>query len=165
MPKEGSDDSTRSRPCWRKAAWEKSSVRSSPNPRRGQSIPDSLRSRRPVRSIVTSALIAAAALDVLLFFYYLKATIIRLPYSDMYWYVVRYLQFREDGEWWSYVWAPHVQHHPVWTRLLIALDVEAFSGAVYPIVAFAVICQLTTAWLLWQNPHRLCGTCPAPGNT
>jgi hypothetical protein len=40
-------------------------------------------------------------IDLGLFAHYLRATAIRLPFSDMYSYVLRYLQYRQDGHlWW-----------------------------------------------------------------
>lgn len=93
-------------------------------------------------------LIVITAVYVALFAYYLQATIIVQPYWDMYSHVLRYLQYREDGAWWAYLWAPHVQHRHVWMRLLTAVDVEAFSGVAYPFVVAATACLLLTAWLV-----------------
>ena len=99
-------------------------------------------------TVITAAYIAAFA-------YYLQATIIVEPFWDMYSHVLRYLQFREDGAWWAYLWAPHVQHRHVWMRLLTAFDVEAFSGVAYPFVAAAAACLLLTAWLVWREVRAI----------
>jgi hypothetical protein len=114
--------------------------------------PDALRVTIPDRLsvLLSRAPVLIAALDVLLFGYLVTATSIRLPYSDMYTLLVRYLQYQADGRWWTYVWAPRVQHHLVWMRLLTALDVELFSGAAYSFIVVTAIAQLVTVWLLWR---------------
>jgi len=100
--------------------------------------------------LLTRALVLLAVLDVLLFGFVIAAASIRLPYWDMYTLLVRYLQYRADGQWWTYVWAPHVQHHQVWMRLLTAIDVEVFAGAAFTFIVFTTLAQLATAWLLWR---------------
>ena len=45
-------------------------------------------------------LVLIAAVYVGLFLYYIHATIIRQPYWDMYSYIVRYLQYRDEGGVW-----------------------------------------------------------------
>lgn len=99
-------------------------------------------------ALFTRTLVVLAALDVLLFGYLVAASSIRLPYWDMYTLLVRYLQYRVDGRWWAYVWAPHVQHHQVWMRLLTAVDVQLFAGSAYSFIIFTTIGQVVTAWLL-----------------
>jgi hypothetical protein len=95
-------------------------------------------------------LVAVTAAYVALFVYYLQANIIRQPYWDMYSYILRYLQYREDGALWAYLWEPHVQHRQVWMRLLTAFDIELFAGIAYPFIVFAAACQLAAAWVLWR---------------
>ncbi len=96
----------------------------------------------------TRALTILAAVQAALFAYYLHATLILQPYWDMYAYVTRYLQYRDDRQWWAYVFAPHVQHRLVWMRLLTMMDVELLRGTGYPFVVFATACVIATAWLL-----------------
>lgn len=96
----------------------------------------------------TRALTILAAVQAALFAYYLHATLILQPYWDMYAYVTRYLQYRDDRQWWAYVFAPHVQHRLVWMRLLTMIDVELLRGTGYPFVLFATTCLIVTAWLL-----------------
>lgn len=90
---------------------------------------------------------------VALFAYYVYATTIVQPFWDMYSHVLRYLRFREDGAWWTYLWDPHVQHHQVWMRLLTAFDVESFSGVAYPFVVTSTACMVAAAWLLRREVH------------
>lgn len=89
-----------------------------------------------------------------LFGYFVAINIVRQPYWDMYSYIVRYLQVREDGGWLAYLWDPHVQHRHIWMRLLTALDIEAFSGVAYPFIVTAAACQGLAAWVLWRQVRR-----------
>lgn len=101
-----------------------------------------------------AALRAITAIDLALFAWYLRASIIREPFWDMYSWVLHYLDYRRDGGWWAYLWAPHDVHRPVLIRLLTAFDIEVFSGVSYPFVVFATACHLATAWLLWRESRR-----------
>ena len=98
-----------------------------------------------------AALRVITAIDLALFAWLLKASIIREPFWDMYSWVLHYLDYRRDGGWWAYLWAPHDVHRPVWIRLLTAFDIEVFSGVSYPFIVFATACHLVTAWLLWRE--------------
>lgn len=89
-----------------------------------------------------------------LFAYFVQANFIAQPYWDMLSIVTRYLQFERDGNLWSYLWEPHVQHRQVWMRLLTAFDAEVFAGVAYPFVVSAVACMGTAAWLLWRFVRR-----------
>jgi len=91
---------------------------------------------------------------VALFAYFVQANFIAQPYWDMLSIVTRYLQFERDGNLWSYLWEPHVQHRQVWMRLLTALDADAFGGVAYPFVVSAVACMGLAAWLLWRFVGR-----------
>ena len=107
---------------------------------------------RDILSIVV--VLAIVAVYVALFAYYLQATMIRQPYWDMLSIVSRYLQYQRDGNLWTYLWEPHVQHRNVWMRLLTAFDANVFSGVAYPFVVVAAACQVLTAWLLWRTARR-----------
>ena len=95
-----------------------------------------------------------AAVDVLLFFWYLRASIIRQPFWDMFSWVLHYLDYRRDGGWWSYVWASHDVHRPVWIRLITAFDIEVFAGVTYPFIVFTTACFLITVRCLWRESRR-----------
>lgn len=95
-----------------------------------------------------------AAVDVLLFFWYLRASIIRQPFWDMFSWVLRYLDYLRDGGWWNYVWASHDIHRPVWIRLITAFDIEAFAGVAYPFIVFTTACFLITVRCLWRESRR-----------
>ena len=108
--------------------------------------------RRRTRFVVAIGVLTAVYLG--LFLWYLKATIIREPFWDMYSYVLHYLRYREDGGWWAYLWEPTGLHRPVWSRLLTAIDVEMLSGAAYPFIVSTTACMATTAWLLWRECRK-----------
>jgi hypothetical protein len=98
--------------------------------------------------LFAGTLFALTAIDVGLFAHYLRSTAIRLPFSDMYSYLLRYLQYRQDGHFWAFLWSPYNQHRLIWIRLLTAFDVRVFGGVAYPFIVFATSCQLLTAGLL-----------------
>jgi hypothetical protein len=100
-------------------------------------------------------LVALTVIDLGLFAYYLRATAIRLPFSDMYSFVMRYLQYRQDGHLWAFLWSPHNQHRIIWARLLTAFDVRVFGGVAYPFIVFGATCQLLTAALLARELLRM----------
>jgi hypothetical protein len=102
----------------------------------------------------STALILMTAAQVGLFAWYLRATMILQPYWDMYAHITRYLAYREDGGWWVFLWAPHVQHRNVWIHLLTAFDADVFSGVGYPFVIFATACLLIAAMVVWHEIHR-----------
>jgi len=94
---------------------------------------------------------AIAVVYVGLFLWYLGATFIQPPFADMYSVVQHYLSYRIDGGWWSYLWAAHNEHRPIFLRLLTALDIEVFSGVSYPFVVASAIAHVGAAWLLWRE--------------
>ncbi|MEQ1758132.1 MAG: hypothetical protein ABL986_07415 [Vicinamibacterales bacterium] len=106
------------------------------------------------------ALIAIAAVYVALFAWYIRATFIGQPYWDMLSIITRYLQYQRDGNVWSYLWEPHVQHRHVWMRLLTAFDAQVFSGVALPFVLTATLCQAAAALVLWRAVRRA-----EPGDT
>lgn len=116
-----------------------------------------LRHERPgfAAGLASSPVAIAAVMQVSLFFYYVDRNLILQPYWDMLSHVIRYVEYRDTGNWLVYLWEPHVQHRHIWIRLLTAFDVEAFSGVGYPFVVVAVCCLLTTAWLFWVQVRRM----------
>jgi hypothetical protein len=94
------------------------------------------------------AIAAVTAAQAALFAYYLQATLVVRPYSDMFVHVSQYLRYQQDGELWASWWARHGQHHQVWMRALTWFDAKAFSGIGYPFVVAATACQVLTALLL-----------------
>jgi hypothetical protein len=101
--------------------------------------------------VIARVLIILAAIQASLFAYYLNATLILQPYWDMYGYVLHYLRYREHGQWLWFVWAPHNQNRPVWTRMLTQLDAGLLAGTGYPFVIAATMCLLVSVWLLLRE--------------
>ncbi len=77
---------------------------------------------------------------LVLFGYYLDATIIRVPVYDLLGWILRYASFLENGDWWSYVWQPHNEHRLVFSRLLLLVDIDLFGGTTLPFLVFSFIC-------------------------
>lgn len=67
------------------------------------------------------------------------------PYSDMYDWLARWFRLQADGELGRYLWAPHNFHHLVWTLAVLDLDIRAFGGSGYLILAVGVVCLAATA--------------------
>ncbi len=105
-------------------------------------------------TLSTVVLRALVVIHLVLFLFYLQANVIVQPYWDMLSIVSRYLQFQRDGNLWSYLWEPHVQHRQIWMRVLTLTDARVFQGVAYPFVVTAAVCQATTGWLLWRLVRR-----------
>jgi hypothetical protein len=84
------------------------------------------------------ALIAIAYL--VLFGYYLGATIIRVPVYDLIGFIMHYADFWLRGDWWGYLWIPHNEHRLIFTRLLLLVDIEWFRGNAVPFILFGLLC-------------------------
>src|SRR5262249_50720236 len=91
---------------------------------------------------------AVLAVYLCVFAYFLYATTIRIPFSDMFAYVTAYLDYRQNGELLSYLWLPHTQHRLVWTRLLTAIDITAFNGVSYPFIVASTISLVSVPLLV-----------------
>jgi hypothetical protein len=63
---------------------------------------------------------AAAAANTIIVIYVLFETHISRPFSDMYDWLSAW--FDRDQNFFSYLWQPHNEHHIVWIRLLVPLD-------------------------------------------
>lgn len=83
-----------------------------------------------VRVRMTAWILPVAAFSQLIVFgYFLVRTKIRPPFMDMLDWIVSYLDFRDGGGLGSYLWAFHNEHHLVWIRILVAMDVAWFHGS------------------------------------
>jgi hypothetical protein len=98
-------------------------------------------------------LIAAAHFG--LFAYFLVATAISSPISDMFAYIDAYLRYR-TGELSliDYLWRAHGEHHLVWIRLLTWADVEIFGTRGIPFMVAATAAISATAALVWWQLVR-----------
>ena len=82
-------------------------------------------------------LIAIAYL--VLFGYYLGATIIRVPVYDLIGFIMHYADFWLRGDWWGYLWIPHNEHRLIFTRLLLLADIDWFRGNAVPFIVFGLL--------------------------
>jgi hypothetical protein len=82
-------------------------------------------------------LIAVAYL--VLFGYYLGATIIRVPVYDLIGFIMHYADFWLRGDWWGYLWIPHNEHRLIFTRLLLLADIDWFRGNAVPFILFGLL--------------------------
>ncbi len=65
-------------------------------------------------------------------------SIVLRPYSDMLDWIVRYDQFRANGDLAGYLLAPHNFHRLPWTFGAIALDMGVFGGTNLPLIALGI---------------------------
>lgn len=93
-------------------------------------------------------------LYVCVFFYFLYATMIRVPFSDMFSYINDYFAYRQNGDLLHYLWMPHTQHRLVWTRLAIALDINTLRGVGYPIIIVSTSCLISVPLLIHREMTR-----------
>jgi hypothetical protein len=118
--------------------------------------PAILRAAAPTRPPPTlgRALGLAAILQVALFFWFLPRTMILRPFADMFAWIGFYLAFLRSGALWTYLWAPHNEHHLVLIRLLTAVDVAWFHAGGLPFVVAATAAQLACALLVLGELRR-----------
>ncbi|HKF64118.1 MAG TPA: hypothetical protein VKB42_22275, partial [Dongiaceae bacterium] len=87
------------------------------------------------------ALLGLIALAYLVLFgYYLGATIIRVPVYDLIGFIMHYADFWLRGDWWGYLWIPHNEHRLIFTRLLLLADIDWFRGDAVPFILFGLLC-------------------------
>jgi hypothetical protein len=82
----------------------------------------------------------AATAYLVLFGYYLGATIIRVPVYDLIGFIMHYADYWLKGDWWGYLWIPHNEHRLVLTRLLLLADIGWFRGNTLPFILFGLLC-------------------------
>ncbi len=90
----------------------------------------------------------ALLLYLSMFAYFLYATTIRIPFSDMFDYITDYLDYRQNGDLLQYLWMPHAQHRLVWTRLVTAFDIAAVNGVGYPFIVVSTTCLISVPLLI-----------------
>jgi hypothetical protein len=106
-----------------------------------------------VRSALFSWLIGLiAAAHFGLFVYFLVATAVSSPISDMFAYIDAYLRYRAgEVSLVEYLWRAHGEHHLVWTRLLTWADVARFGTRGIPFMAAATAAITSTVAIVsWQ---------------
>lgn len=87
----------------------------------------------------------------LLFFYFLRSTIVHEPFADLIVFITNYFDLQETADWQRFLWTPHAWHRPILIRLLTAGDIWLFSGAIYPFIVFTTACLLAIPLVLWRE--------------
>lgn len=100
------------------------------------------------------AVLAALAVHLALFAWSLQATAVLRPFSDMFDLVLRWLQFREDGDLLGYLLGPHNYHRLVWTRLLIDADMRWLHGGEGVFLAAGTLSLLAAPLILCRPIWR-----------
>src|SRR5215469_13899589 len=80
-----------------------------------------------------------AVVYLVLFGYYLGATIISVPVYDLIGFIMHYADFWLRGDWWGYLWIPHNEHRLIFTRLLLLADIGWFRGNTVPFIVFGLL--------------------------
>jgi hypothetical protein len=93
----------------------------------------------------------AAVAYLVLFGYYLGATIIRVPVYDLIGFIMHYADFWLRGDWWGYLWIPHNEHRLIFTRLLLLADIDWFRGNTAPFILFGLLCLAVMIYAIVQE--------------
>jgi hypothetical protein len=93
----------------------------------------------------------AAIAYLVLFGYYLGATVIRVPVYDLIGFIMHYADFWLHGDWWGYLWIPHNEHRLIFTRLLLLADIDWFRGNTVPFVLFGLFCLAVMIYMIVQE--------------
>jgi hypothetical protein len=99
-------------------------------------------------------LVTIVTAHLCLFTYYLRATAIREPFSDMLGYISDFLRYRQTGDFGHYLWMPHTQHRLIWTRLITAFDIDVFHGVAYPFMVVATGSLILVSVLIRHEVSR-----------
>ena len=106
---------------------------------------------RPRTDVFSRLLAGAALLYGSAFFYFVGATIVRFPVYDVLEWVRLYLADEKTAGWLAYLWTPHNEHRIVFSRLLVAIDVDWFGGTGAPFILFGIVLTAgVAATILWQ---------------
>jgi hypothetical protein len=115
----------------------------------------------------TIALAVIAAANTILFIYFVEKASIRVPVVDLLDWLQFYGERSKDDDWLGYLWTPHNEHRMIFSRILLAIDInwfgdqgEAFaaSGFVLLLGMVATICwailksDLSISWKLTAIP-------------
>jgi hypothetical protein len=80
----------------------------------------------------------------------LCATLTPYPALDMFSWLQSWLDLRRDGDWAAYLWAPHNEHHLLFTRALVALDMACCGGRGVALIVAATACVALAAGLAYR---------------
>jgi hypothetical protein len=88
------------------------------------------------------AILLLLAAQTVVFAVALYLTWIQVPFWDMLSFVDSYIDHRDVGDWFGYLWLPDNEHHSVWSRLLTVVEIEAFDGRGPTFQVFSAACLL-----------------------
>jgi hypothetical protein len=94
---------------------------------------------------------------LVLFAWYFPTVMIRRPYSDMFHYIIDYLDYPRTGGFVHYLWSQFLysEHRQIWMRLLTALDIGVFGGVAYPFLVADTLAVLTLPLLMGREVTRM----------
>jgi len=91
----------------------------------------------PARWVSASRLLLLfGVLQAALFAWYFAQSIHPIPRWDFFDWITGYLEQDAFGQW---LWALHNEHRIVFSKLVVALDIEWFAGQLYPIAFLTVV--------------------------
>jgi hypothetical protein len=103
----------------------------------------------------TIALVLIAAVNSILFIYFVEKASIRVPVVDLLDWLRLYAERSKDGDWLGYLWTPHNEHHMVFSRILLALDIRWFGnqGEAFAASGFVLLLGMaaTICWKIMQS--------------
>jgi hypothetical protein len=106
---------------------------------------------RALNGSFCALIVATAAVYIALFAYFVARTAVHAPVYDLLDWVVAFIQHQHQhqhsGDWAGYLWMPHNEHRVVWSRALLAIDLQWFGSAgpaflVFGSVLLAVVVTL-----------------------
>ena len=90
----------------------------------------------------------------------LDATRIHVPFWDSLGFIDAYFDHRAASGWLAYAWLPDNEHHSVWSRLLMLVEIEAFDGNGLSFQVFGTACLLAAAAALYLAFARAGASAP-----
>jgi hypothetical protein len=103
------------------------------------------------KSPFTIVLGLIAAANSIIFLYFVEKASIRVPVVDLLDWLQFYGERSKNGDWLGYLWTPHNEHHMVFSRILLALDVKWFGdqGAAFAASGFVLLLGMTVT-ICWK---------------
>jgi len=86
--------------------------------------------------------------QLLLFLYYLKRSLVFGLFFDMADWLLQYARYLSDGDLLGFLWSPHYEDRVATTRLVLLADIRLFGGVFYPFVVISLACVCLVAAVL-----------------
>ncbi len=101
--------------------------------------------------VLAIALAIIVAVYGALYFYFAVRALIWVPVMDMFDWLLFYGNRLQAGDLFGYLWDPHNEHHIVWSRILLAIDVRWFGGPGPAFALFGLLLNITMiATICWE---------------